>query len=66
MRSKNDRQKLLNDGFTILRTDERCLIMKSLQHDGRSWKIWKPFNSKAQMEREIKRIDALEPKIIIE
>ena len=53
-------------GFTILRIDEQNKLLKELQLDGRAWKTWKPFDTKAQMEREIKRIDAVELRIIIE
>jgi hypothetical protein len=66
MRSKNDRQKLLDAGFTILRVDNESILLKYMQDRCWSWKVWKKFITKAEMEREIKRIDALEPKIIIE
>lgn len=66
MRSKTDRQKLQMAGFTILRVDEERKLLKELQPDGRAWKTWKQFNTKAQMERELKRIDDVELKIIIE
>ena len=66
MRSKTDRQKLEMAGITILRVDELGKILKYLQPDGRAWKTWKTFETKAQLEREIKRIDQVELKIIIE
>lgn len=66
MRSKKDRQKLQMAGFTILRVDELGKLLKYLEPDGRAWKTWKKFDTKAQLEREINRIDSVELKIIIE
>lgn len=53
-------------GFTILRIDEERKKLKRLGPDGRAWITWKQFETKAQMEREIKRINTVEPQIIIE
>lgn len=67
MKSKHDRGKLLDAGFTILReSDNGSIALKSLQEDMRSWVIWKRFDSNAARTREIERINREEPKIILE
>lgn len=65
MRSTTDEQKLQMAGFTILRIDEQGLRLKEFKSHG-SWITWKTFKTKAELNREVKRIDQVELKIVIE
>jgi len=66
MRSKNDRNKLLEAGFTILRIDDYpSIVLKNFTDKG-NWSIWKVFKNKAERNKEIERINKHQNKIIFE
>ena len=64
--TKDDRNKLLMTGFTILRVYEepvRCIKQMTGEH---SWSIVDRYETKAAMNRAIKNINEHEQKMIFE
>jgi len=64
--NKEDRNKLVKAGFTILRVYEApspCIKEMTGEH---SWAIKEKFDTKAAMNRAINNINEHEPKMIFE
>lgn len=62
-----DRQKLLNAGYTILRSaDIPTPRINVTEKSYGAWKCWKKFDTKAQRDLAVQRILNNEPKIIFD
>lgn len=71
MRSQNDRIKMVRAGWTLLRIvdvvmGEGCKPYIKYTPDGTNWKVWKRFETKAALMREVKRIDVEERMTVFE
>lgn len=64
---KLDRQKLLDAGYTILRSaDIPTPRINVTETSCGAWKCWKKFDTKAQRDRVVQRILNNESKIIFD
>jgi len=64
--NKHDRLKLTNAGFTLLRIHESPELKMTYITGSHSWSTWKKFESNAEMNREVLRVNDHEPFIIFE
>ena len=64
--NKDDRNKLTQAGFTILRTHENPELTITYMTGSHAWSTWGKYETKAAMQREITRVNQNEPFIIFE
>ena len=64
--NKNDRNKLLKAGFTVLRDHTMPFIHITKTNEKGNWVLHGKYESMASMQREITRINDHEPLMIFE